>query len=52
MKHIIRCYGCGRIIWPWSDIVKTKRVGSIHKDCLIAACMEDLGVDEIRGSTK
>jgi hypothetical protein len=37
MKLIKRCYGCGKVIWPWQNIINTKKVGYIHKDCLIAA---------------
>ena len=34
MKHIKRCYGCGRLISPWSETFKTEKVGVIHKACL------------------
>ena len=34
MKHIKRCYGCGRFIMPWSETADTEKVGVIHKRCM------------------
>ena len=37
MKYIKRCYGCGRLIWPWSETYSTEKVGVTHKGCVEAA---------------
>lgn len=39
MKHIKRCYGCGRIIWLWQETIKTEKVGYVHKSrsCILDA---------------
>jgi DNA-directed RNA polymerase subunit N (RpoN/RPB10) len=37
MISIKRCYGCGKIVWPWQDSVLTERVGRIHKGCAFQA---------------
>ena len=37
MKHIKRCYGCGKLIWPWQNTIYSKYVNAIHKKCLISA---------------
>jgi hypothetical protein len=37
MKLIKRCYGCGKLLYPWQDIVRTKLVGKIHRACAFTA---------------
>jgi hypothetical protein len=37
MKLIKRCYGCGKLLYPWQDIVRTKLVGKIHRGCAFGA---------------
>ena len=39
MKHIKRCYGCDRLIMPWSETVDTEKVGVIHKRCIKKAIL-------------
>ena len=34
MLGLKRCYGCGRLIMPWSETLETEKVGVIHKRCL------------------
>ena len=31
-----RCYGCDKLIWPWSRVLKTKQVGVIHAECVLS----------------
>ena len=37
MKLIKRCYGCGKPVYPWQDIIRTKLVGKIHRGCAFDA---------------
>jgi hypothetical protein len=37
MTLIKRCYGCGKLLYPWQDIIRTKLVGRIHTGCAVDA---------------
>lgn len=46
MDLINRCYGCGKLIWPWQNAIKTKKVGRIHKACAFSAIVKQ-GYEEV-----
>lgn len=52
MLGIKRCYGCGRIIWLWQDIINTKKVGIIHNErsCILDAWYKLSGKGNLFGS--
>lgn len=37
MNLIKRCYGCRKPLYPWQNIVQTKLVGRIHRECAFSA---------------
>jgi hypothetical protein len=55
MKLIKRCWGCGKWVLPWQNIVHTKLVGDIHKGCAFAAMQNynnNIMYNELRAHTE
>lgn len=48
MEVIRRCFGCGRCIWPWQDVIVIKNAGCIHNtpDCILKSYYKHFGADD------